>query len=75
MSKQCWSCGARDGETAFPEKKKRGERRRCCDCLEEMLPAGDRIDRPVMLSRRAWRARERARAASPQADMIDWLSA
>lgn len=76
MAKECYSCAARDGQTDFPERK--GRRRLvCCECLTEKARSlvGDRVARPVMLTRASWRARERARKASPQYDMIDWLSA
>jgi hypothetical protein len=75
--RECYSCGARDGEAEFPERKGYRKRRVCCGCLAEMdRPlGGDRIARPMLLTRASWRALERARAASPQMDLIDWLSA
>jgi hypothetical protein len=75
LSKQCWSCGARDGEAEFPTKIRR-VRRECSDCIAERdKPLSEtRIARPVMLSRRAWKARERVRQASLQIDSVDWLS-
>lgn len=74
MTKECVSCAARDGETTFPPKVS-GKPRRCCDCLDERDGTESRIARPVMLTRASWWARERARKASPQLDMIDWLQA
>lgn len=73
--KECYSCGARGGETKFPERKGRRQRRVCCACMAEMdrSPAGDRIARPMLLTRASWRALERARTASPQCDLIDYL--
>lgn len=75
MTKECYACGARDGETEFPEWKARGQRRVCCNCLAEMnrTPGGDRIARPMLLTRASWRALQRARQASPQLDLIDYI--
>jgi hypothetical protein len=74
---QCHSCAARAGEASFPRKKLRGSPWVCTDCTNEQIGAGhpQRIERPVLLTRKAWRARARVRQASPQRDLLDWASA
>jgi hypothetical protein len=73
---ECTSCAARVGEARFPESRPRGTPVLCDDCAKEArrkLSADDKLQRKVLLTRRSWRARERARQASPQMDMLDWL--
>ena len=73
---ECTSCAAREGEALFPESRPRGAPILCGDCQNEALRqrvAHDKLQRGVLLTRRSWRARERARLANPQADLLDWL--
>lgn len=73
---ECRSCAARVGEAPFSEVHKRGTPRLCDDCLRESRrQASDKIARDVLITRKCWRARERARLARPQADLLDWLGA
>ena len=75
VKRVCYSCGATDGEAQFPERKPRGKRRMCCDCLASAeQPVGEKIVRPFWVTRAAWRAQERARQKSEQMDLVDWLA-
>lgn len=70
---ECTSCGSHKGETPFPATKRRGAPLLCCDCLAETLepPRSSLIQRRKIITRRKWRARLRARSASPQLDLVD----
>ena len=70
---ECVSCAAREGEAPFPQSKRRGVPWVCLECSGDFTAAEvrEKIARPVLLTRRAWRARQRVRAASPQRDLLD----
>jgi hypothetical protein len=73
---ECTSCAARVGEARFPESRPRGTPVLCEDCHKEArrkLVPDDKIQRKTLITLRSWRNRERARRASPQMDMLDWL--
>lgn len=71
---ECHSCAARAGEAEFPRRKPRGVPWVCAECTAEAFGRAQKIERPVLLTRKAWRARERVRQASPQRDLLDWVT-
>ncbi len=72
---ECASCAARSGEAKFFLIKPRGQPRLCWDCLHESQAKAfaEKLARPVLLTRKAWWARRRARDAKPQADLVDLI--
>jgi hypothetical protein len=80
MSRECWSCGSRRGETPFPAVRIKGLPVLCLDCAIEWASEVTRPDRcrvhagriraEGIVRRAMWSARRRGAQVRAQRDLV-----